>query len=363
MVVKIRLIVGLIILTLLVTACAGIPARPTATPEPTVESMDSMTGDSMAEMGSSLSTNDYAPLVTAFYEGEEMLFIHTEASDPDVATMLTEMMDGPLVVLVPELAEAPESLLANMYAFTNGLEGHGPFGFQPDIFDAVPGDEAYRPLRAVNLVAWSEGVEARELRFVAELKAAEEKGEVTVTRPGIVVNMPVLVWPGGSRANSTAMVQMDSMGGMGSSLLTDDYAPLVTAFYEGEEMLFIHTEASDPDVATMLTEMMGGPLVVLAPQLAEAPESLLANMYAFTNGLEGHGPFGFQPDIFDAVPSDEGYRPLRTVNLVAWNEGADVQALRSLAELKAAEEKGEVTITRPGIVVNMPVLVWPGGTR
>ena len=53
---------------------------------------------------------------------------------------------------MPELAEAPGSLLAEVYIFTNGLEGHGPFGFQPDIFDSVPGGERYRPLRAVNLI-------------------------------------------------------------------------------------------------------------------------------------------------------------------------------------------------------------------
>jgi len=191
---KIRLLTALLFLVVLATACTGIAASPTATPQPTATSMDSMSG-----MGSDRSTNDFAPLVRGFYEGDEVLFIHTEASDPDVAQMLTEMMAGPLVVLVPQLAEAPESLLAKVYVFTNGLEGGGPFGFQADIFDAVPGDEGYRPLRAVNLIEWHEGVEARELRSVSDLKAAEEKGEVTISQPGLVVNMPILVWPGGSR--------------------------------------------------------------------------------------------------------------------------------------------------------------------
>lgn len=186
--------IGLMGLTLVLTACASTPAAPTPTTEPTAESAAEMEGAEASQ-----ATDDFAPLVMAFYEGGELWFIHTEASDPDVATMLTEMMDGPLVVLVPALAEAPETLLANVYVFTNGLEGQGPFGFQPDIFDAVPGDEGYRPLRAVNLVEWNEGVEAQELRSLAELKGAEEKGDVTITRSGIVVNMPVLVWPGGSR--------------------------------------------------------------------------------------------------------------------------------------------------------------------
>lgn len=130
-------LVGLLFFVSLATACTGIAASPTATPQPTAMSMDSMSG-----MGSDRSTNDFAPLVKGIYEDGEVLFIHTEASDPDVAQMLTEMMAGPLVVLVPQLAQTPASLLAKVYVFTNGIKGGGPFGFQPDIFDAVPGDEA-----------------------------------------------------------------------------------------------------------------------------------------------------------------------------------------------------------------------------
>jgi hypothetical protein len=106
---------------------------------------------------------------------------------------------GPQVVLVPSLAQAPKSLLADVYVFTNGVKGGGPFGFQADIFDSVPGDPGYSPLRAVNLVAWKQGASARELRSTEEVKAAESRGEVTVMRPGAVVNMPMLTWPGGHR--------------------------------------------------------------------------------------------------------------------------------------------------------------------
>jgi hypothetical protein len=100
---------------------------------------------------------------------------------------------------VPDLAEIPEPALSNVYVFTNGIEGSDPFGFQPDVFDSVPGDEAYSPLRSVNLVAWKEGVTPRELRSTEEVQTAEANGELTIERPGVVVNMPVLVWPGGQR--------------------------------------------------------------------------------------------------------------------------------------------------------------------
>lgn len=185
---RIKIGFGSIVLMLvgLLSACA--PAAPETTP----------TSAPMGGMDIEPSTN-LAPLVTGFYDGGEVLFIHTEASDTQVADMLTQMMGGAQVVLVPELARAPESLLANVYVFTNGIQGMGPFGFQPDVFDSVPGEEGYRPLRAVNLVTWQEGATPRELRSVAEIRVAESAGDVTIGQPGIVVNMPVLSWPGGHR--------------------------------------------------------------------------------------------------------------------------------------------------------------------
>lgn len=145
-----------------------------------------------------MQTENFAPLVKGHAEGQEVFFIHTEASDPQVVSMLTMMM-GRDVVLVPALAQVPEVALAKVYVFTNGVPGGGPFGFQPDVFDAVPGDPGYSPLRAVNLVTWEEDTAPRELRSVAEIEWAESQGEITVTTSGAVVNMPILIWPGGHR--------------------------------------------------------------------------------------------------------------------------------------------------------------------
>jgi hypothetical protein len=139
------------------------------------------------------------PPVEGYIEGQNIYFIHTEASDAKVAELLTDMMNSPVLV-VPSLAQAPESLVANVYVFTNGVrKGRGPFKFQADVFDQPPGMDGYRPLRAVHLVSWKDEKSARELRSAAEVKAAEAAGEITITRPGVVVNMPLLTWPGGRR--------------------------------------------------------------------------------------------------------------------------------------------------------------------
>jgi hypothetical protein len=139
------------------------------------------------------------PSVVGYAEGEEILFMHTEASDPAVADTLTAMMKSPVLV-VRELVRVPEAALANVYVFTNGIQprgARGPFEYQPDVFDAPPGTPEYSPLRAVNLVAWTDPSRARLLTSAAEIQQAQAAGEVTVERPGAVVNMPFLTWPGG----------------------------------------------------------------------------------------------------------------------------------------------------------------------
>jgi len=51
------------------------------------------------------------------------------------------------------------------------------------------------------------------------------------------------------------------------------------------------------------------------------------------------------------------------VHLVKWKDESKAVLLRSADEVRQAESRGEVTIDRPGAVVNMPLLTWPGGRR
>lgn len=139
--------------------------------------------------------------------------------------------------------------------------------------------------------------------------------------------------------------------------------PPVKGYTEGQEIRFIHTEVSDPKVAELLTSMMGSPVLVV-PSLAHAPQSMVAPVYVFTNGVRrGEGPFKFQADVFDNPPGTKGYTPLRMVHLVTWKNDANARELRTAAEVRAAEAAGELKVERPGVVVNMPLLTWPGGRR
>lgn len=187
------LVISLVLLALSLFA-AACSATATPAPPPTPTAMPAQSGSMQMDMSDVPSV----PAGLAYAEGQEIRFIHTEVSDPDIAKVLSDMMGSPVLV-VPSLASAPQEMVAKVYVFTNGITGMGPLGFQPDVFDNPPGTTGYSPLRSIILVSWKDEGQARELKSMAEVTEAESKGEITIEQPGVVVNMPFITWPGGQR--------------------------------------------------------------------------------------------------------------------------------------------------------------------
>lgn len=154
-----------------------------------------------------------------------------------------------------------------------------------------------------------------------------------------------------------------AMGGMAGMATTDARLPPVPAYYDGDQILFVHPAASDSEMAGTLTEMMGGSPVLVDPSLADVPDDTTADVYVFANGIDGPGPLGHQLDVFPSAPGDSGYRSLREVVLVTWHDPAGARELTSAEEVEAAEADGAVAFDRSGVVVNAPFLTWPGGER
>lgn len=150
----------------------------------------------------------------------------------------------------------------------------------------------------------------------------------------------------------------------GQAQTTGEFAqiPAGLAYADGKEIYFTHTEASDEGIAQKLTDMMQSP-VLYVPSLANVPQSSLAQVYVFENGVTGKGPLGFQPDVFNHPAGTEGYTPLRQIILVRWQEGVSTTLLKSEEEILLAKSSDQVTLTKTTIVVNMPFLVWDGGKR
>ena len=110
---------------------------------------------------------------------------------------------------------------------------------------------------------------------------------------------------------------------------------------------------------------MGSPVLVV-PSLAKVPVETLATVDVFTIGPKGDGPMGplgFQPDVFESPPGSPGYTPLRTVVLVTWKTQTSARILMSAAQVQEAAQNGDLPLEEPGVIVNMPMLTWPGGPR
>lgn len=194
------------VLGLVLAACG--PSDPStidrpdqAAPQQATDAADTDTGEAPA-MDAQDAEAPRVPPVFGYYDDEAVFFIHTEVSDPKIAEVLSDMMGSPVPV-VASLATVPEAATSPVYVFTNGIRPQdtpaGPMGFQPDIFAAAPGDEDYTPLRQLVRVTWTDADQARLLTSVTALREAESDGQLTLEPTEVVVNAPLLTWPGGQR--------------------------------------------------------------------------------------------------------------------------------------------------------------------
>lgn len=138
------------------------------------------------------------PVDKGYADGSEIYFTHTEVSDAKMAEKMAVGMQS-AVLYVPSLADIPENAVANVYSFTNGVQGASMSGFQPSVFDYPPGTEGYTPLRRLNIVTWVDETKTRELKTAAEILEAANGGELTISTTDVVINMPFIVWEGGQR--------------------------------------------------------------------------------------------------------------------------------------------------------------------
>jgi hypothetical protein len=136
--------------------------------------------------------------------------------------------------------------------------------------------------------------------------------------------------------------------------------PLIKGYVNGKEMYVIATDASDKETADLITNKTGFKVNV-APVLSKTPPGVLSQAYDFKNGINGDGLFGFQSPVLSAKPGDEGYNPLYQLNTVEWVNQENAQELKSVDEILAAEQNGQIKIEKTNVVVNKPAVKWNGG--
>jgi len=300
------------------------------------------------------------PLLKGYENGNEIYFIATDVSDKKTAAFATNLT-GFKVNYAPALAQTPDSARAQAYAFTNGVAGDGPFGFQIPVVNAKPGDEGYSPLWQVNEVTWNDNATARELKSVQEITTAEQNGELSINDTDIVVNHPAIQWQNGSlMVREDANSINDDTPYMGGQVLNIDTENMVVTMVahrgwgpDGKTIYYIVTDAT-PE---MPANMMGVSHVPINEQLVGTP--VAPGLFQFTNGINGSGPMGFQAGIGESAPGDQNYSPMWFISFIEWNDPSQARVLETVNDVAEMQQAGLITVT-PAMggmhVVNCPFL-------
>jgi predicted metal-binding protein len=301
---------------LLAAACGRSANSPASSPSPTV---------------TRASTAKSPPLIQGFYNGRSVTYLLTDVSTESDAKALSKATRFP-VSFVPRLGRVPESSLARLYLFMNGVEGPNPFGFQANVVDSIPGDAAYSPLWRVYAVKWNDASNARALKSAQAIHDAEMvTHEITITKTDLVKNSPVVTRE----------------------------PPLIPGFYDGKSITYLLTDVSVQKDAEDLSKATQFP-VSFVPQLGRVPESSLARLYLFMNGVKGPNPLGFQANVVDSIPGEAVYSPLWRVYAVTWKDPSKARLLSSAQDIHDAEMvTHEITIEKTALVKNSPVVGTP----
>ena len=203
-------------------------------PKMTAKWLDTTMGSEMRQkpMMSDMSFNVNAPItipmIDGYYNGERVFFVHTEVSDKPMAEMMSWMINFP-TLHVSDLKNIPQSEMSKVYVFTNGIAGSGPYGggpfmFQIDVFDSIPGQIGYSQFRVPYLVTWNDNSTPRLLTSVDEILQAESNGELTIQKTDNVVNAPMIVWQSYGMEQRASMIQrmFESMLGVDGEITNVD---------------------------------------------------------------------------------------------------------------------------------------------
>ena len=294
------------------------------------------------------------PLIRGFADGNDVFYITTEASDKDVANYISNLTNS-RVVYTPALKFAPAQSLANIYEFTNGINGTGTRGFQPNVADSQPGDNNYSPLWKINLVTWNNGTSPRELSSEDDILKAQKNNELTIKPTDVIVNCPFVKWKDGALKIRENMTLNDESPYGGGQVLDIDTKKMQVIFVahrgfapDGSTIYYIATDASVKKVA----DDLGVVFVNKTDSTLKSGSS--SDLYVFTNGIKGTGPMGFQASIASTNVGDEAYSPLWRIQTAAWKDAMQTQFLSSLEEIIKHANQDHLTLEIAGVVVNCP---------
>lgn len=295
-------------------------------------------------------------LQEAFYQGDKAYFIRTDASDKAFAKE-TSLIFAPRLKDALTVTSADGSkAVGDLYLFKGVLTSSGQVPLP--VLSSVPGQADYSPLWQIRLITRATFPE--QLTSVQAIEVARRAGQADIQTTEIVVNYPVVKWPGGELSHDTKLQQYL---GEGQLIAPVDLEKTQVTFklqqcFPG--MRYIVTDVSMGMGARMMN-------IAYSPRLArlQAANKAMSQVYVFGNGLPGGGPMGFQSSLMDPPLGGQNlWTPLWDHFTLVWKDPTRATLVTDFDQMRRLETTGQLQQfngtpdTHPqGFVVNCPVPV------
>jgi hypothetical protein len=255
-------------------------------------------------------------------DAEEAWYIRTDASEEGYAR-------GEGLVFVPKIAGlAAAGSVGEAFLFDNGAAG------QPTVLSSEPGWDDYTPAWRINEVRWKGSPTI--LRSAGDVLAAADAGDLTIATDDVVANMPVVRWSNGEMPTDPDLVEYLGGGQLIEPPDTADGSVLFKLHECFPGSRYIVCDTSAPPMAE-------GMAISGSPGLGGASSAgATGRVNVFMAGIEGSGPMGGQPSVFDSSPGEPSWSPYWDHMTYVWKEGADVRVLSNESEVLEARDAGEL---------------------
>ena len=282
------------------------------------------------------------PMHQGVVNGKTVYYIITDSSNNLVANTISVKQDW-TVQVSPVLAHVPISSYGNIFVFTNGIEGNGTRGYQDDVLSFTPTDKQYSPLNKVIEVSWNVGRGPFILNSTKTILDANMTGKVKLTVTDTILNTPEVIWDGGALDVRTSKVLSDKTSYLDGQVLDVSVDNMTATFVghrgwgpDGKTIYYIIT-AGTPQGPAQTMKILDVPSLSLLGLSAR-------DVYHFTNGLQGAGPFGYQEGISSAQLGDSAYSPICKVSIINWNDPKNAKVLENKNDIDYEKLAGEITI-------------------
>ena len=188
---------------------------------------------------------------------------------------------------------------------------------QASIFDSIPGDVGYNDFWQAIQVLVPDDYEVDSLRSLADI----ESSGYELVRTGTIINCPIV--PFGSKAE---LANRDSVG-----------------WYKGQHVQYFSFDVQRVSVVT------DGPL--------DVPYAIVRVIFEDNDpskGMKVDAVMGKTHNVFDTIPGDDLYRALWRHDFV------DADEFDSVHDWESSKAASKVDIDMDNILVNCPVVIWPG---